>query len=48
MWRLELRPPVYCECLLKAPLSISECCLEELGTWGSWPVFVSTCAGVHL
>ena len=45
MWRLELRPPVCCECLLKAPLSISECwCLEELGTQGSWPVFVSLCA----
>ena len=44
MWRRELRPPVCCECLLKAPLSISECWrLEELGTQGSWPVFGSVC-----
>ena len=49
MWRRELRPHVCCECLLKAPLSISECWrLEELGTQGSWPVFGSVCARMHL
>ena len=48
MWRLELRPPVYCECLPKAPLSISECwCLEELGTWGAGPC-LCLCARMHL
>ena len=49
MWRLELRSPVCCECLLKARLSISECwCLEELGSQGSWPMFVSVCARMHV